>query len=288
MKKLKTVSDIDELADLLAEARSTGKSVGLVPTMGALHKGHLSLVSCCNAGNKVTIVSIFVNPEQFNDPEDLESYPSNLDRDLQMLREADCDIVFVPSVKTIYPVPDMREFDFGPLDKIMEGRFRPGHFTGVARVVSRLFEIIKPDRAYFGEKDFQQLAVIRKMTGMLQLPVEIKACPTVRESDGLAMSSRNVLLSSGQRKNAVLIGQTLRAAAQKKGMAVWELKKWVADTINENPFLDLEYFEIVDSKDLQPAADGERVKQGLTGCIAVRVGNVRLIDNVFFYNFEAL
>jgi pantoate--beta-alanine ligase len=285
---LKTVSDIVELTALLSEARSTGGSVGLVPTMGALHRGHLSLVSCCNAGNEVTIASIFVNPDQFNDPKDLENYPSNLDRDLQMLGAADCDIVFVPSVKTIYPEPDRREFDFGMLDKIMEGRFRPGHFTGVARVVSRLFEIIKPDRAYFGEKDFQQLAVIRKMTGMLQLPVEILACPTIRENDGLAMSSRNVLLSPGQRKNAVLIGQTLRKAAKKKGMEVRELKKWVSETINENPLLELEYFEIVGSNDLQPAGDRERVKQGMTGCIAVRVGNVRLIDNIFFYNFEEL
>ncbi len=279
---------IGELDQFLAEARSSGKYVGLVPTMGALHRGHLSLVECCGAENDITVVTIFVNPAQFNDPEDLKNYPRDLGGDLQMLRETDCDVVFSPSVETVYPEPDLREFDFGMLDKIMEGHYRPGHFSGVARVVSRLFDLIKPHRAYFGEKDIQQLAIINKMAQMLGLPVEIVSCPTIRESDGLALSSRNVLLTPAQRENAILINRTLMKAAMKKDLQVGMLKKWVADTINENPFLELEYFEIVDRENLRPVSDMERAGEGSVGCIAVYAGNVRLIDNIFFSNFATL
>ncbi len=256
--------------------------------MGALHKGHIALVNCCIRDNDVTVASIFVNPDQFNDPDDLKNYPRDMDADLRSLEKAGCDVAFAPSVKTVYPEPDKRIFDFGELDKVMEGQYRPGHFNGVARVVSRLFEMIKPHRAYFGEKDIQQLAVIRKMTKMLDLPVEIIACPTVRESDGLAMSSRNALLGPEQRKNAPLINLTLQEAATKKGMKIGEIKQWVIETINANPFLEVEYFEIVDASDLQPADDHRHFGGGLLGCIAVRAGKIRLIDNVFFYNFAAL
>ncbi len=287
-QKMQTVSDIKELTGLLSDERASGRSVGLVPTMGALHQGHVSLVNCCKEGNDVTVASIFVNPDQFNNPDDLKKYPRTLEEDLRMLEEAGCTIAFAPEVSTIYPEPDRRVFDFGLLDRVMEGRFRPGHFNGVARVVSRLFEIIKPDRAYFGEKDFQQLAVIRKMTRMLELPVEIIACPTVREADGLAMSSRNRLLGPGQRKNASLINQTLRQAARKKEAKAGEIRQWVTDAINENPCLGLEYFEIVDARSLQPVRDDEFVTDGMIGCIAIYAGDVRLIDNVFFCNFAAL
>jgi pantoate--beta-alanine ligase len=285
---LKTVFNNEDIRALITGSRAAGKSIGLVPTMGALHFGHLSIVDCCSKINDVTVVTIFVNPSQFNDPKDLENYPRDLDRDLRLLEQTCCDIVFVPSEKDVYPEPDCREFDFGSLDKVMEGLYRPGHFNGVARVVSRLFEIIKPDRAYFGEKDIQQLAVIRKLTGMLNIPVEIAACPTVRESDGLAMSSRNVLLDGEQRKSAVLINQTLKQAARKRGVMTGDIKKWVTDTINSDPFLDIEYFEIVDGKDLQPVNDRDQLRDDLIGCIAVRAGRVRLINNIFFSNFGLL
>jgi pantoate--beta-alanine ligase len=286
--ELRTISEVKELTGLLSDERASGRSVGLVPTMGALHKGHVSLVECCAAGNDVTVVSIFVNPDQFNDPEDLEKYPRTLDADLNILEEAGCTVAFVPSVHAMYPGPDRRVFDFGILDKVMEGHYRPGHFNGVARAVSRLFEMVGPDRAYFGEKDFQQLAVIREMTRMLKLPVEIIACPTVREDDGLAMSSRNMLLDPEQRKNAALINQTLRQASLKRGQKVGEIRQWVTSTINENPYLGLQYFEIVDPVSLQPASDDGQISGPLIGCIAVHAGKVRLIDNVFFYNFAVL
>jgi pantoate--beta-alanine ligase len=273
-----------EVADFLSKTRALGRSAGLVPTMGALHKGHLSLIDCSTSENDVTVVTIFVNPTQFNDQKDLENYPRNLGKDLELLEGTGCSLVFVPGVKTIYPRPDRRVFDFGGLDKTMEGLYRPGHFNGVAQVVSRLFEIISPDRAYFGEKDIQQLAIIRKMTHMLGMPVEIRACPTLREADGLAMSSRNVLLDAEQRKSAALIYRTLQQAADKTDMDVEQLKEWVARKINGNPALELEYFEIVDSINLQPA--GSRTgSEKVIGCIAVRAGRIRLIDNIFFPNF---
>ena len=256
--------------------------------MGALHKGHISLVNCCEKENDVTVVTVFVNPDQFNDPADLENYPRDLESDLRLLGPTGCNMVFAPDVRTIYPEPDTRVFDFGDLGRVMEGKYRPGYFNGVARVVSRLFRIIKPDRAYFGEKDIQQLAVIRKMTGMPGLPVEIRACPTLREEDGLAMSSRNRLLSPEQRKNAPLIFKTLKAAAQNRDMDTARLKQWVTATINANPFLEVEYFEIVGNRDLQPVTDHRIEGHEVTGCIAVRAGRVRLIDNVFFPNFDPL
>jgi len=279
---------IKQAGSFLLKTKMDKRSVGLVPTMGALHRGHLSLIECCRSENAVTVVSVFVNPTQFNDPADLKNYPRDLERDIRLLRGSGCDMVFVPGIKTIYPRPDLRTFDFGGLERSMEGQFRPGHFNGVAQVVSRLFNIIKPDRAYFGKKDIQQLAIIRKLTTMLSLPVEIRACDTLREDDGLAMSSRNVLLSAGQRKNAAIINQTLREVPQKRGLEVGELRQWVADVINDNPFLELEYFEIVGSKDLQPVNDWQGGEEELIACIAVRAGRIRLIDNIFFPNFASL
>ncbi len=277
-----------EAEQFLSPSRKALKETGLVPTMGALHKGHLSLVDCCRGENDITVVSVFVNPTQFNDQADLVKYPRNPERDIELLSAAGCDMVFMPGVKTIYPRPDKRTFYFGELGRIMEGRFRPGHFNGVAQVVSRLFSLIRPHRAYFGMKDIQQLAVVRKMTSMLNLPVEIRACDTVREGSGLAMSSRNELLTPAQRKNAGLIYNTLVEASGKTDMEPAELKKWVTRKINSNHFLEVEYFEIVSESDLQPVEKRSDAPEGLVGCIAVRAGSVRLIDNIFFPNFELL
>ena len=255
-------------------------SVGFVPTMGALHSGHLSLVEKAKKENPTVVVSIFVNPTQFNDPNDLKRYPRNLDTDMKLLETTGCDIVFAPEAEEIYPEPDNRKFDFGQLENVLEGKHRPGHFNGVAQVVSKLFEIVKPDKAYFGLKDFQQLAVINKMVRMLKMPVEIVPCPIVREESGLAMSSRNELLSKEERENAALIFQSLTQAQNlSKRYSVRELENRVTETINKNPFLNVEYFEIVDFENLQPINSwidkGKKI-----GCIAVLCGKVRLIDNI--------
>jgi pantoate--beta-alanine ligase len=267
-----------ELCEKLAQHENKG-TIGFVPTMGALHEGHLSLVRKAVAENKIVVVSIFVNPAQFNDSGDFISYPRNLSADLELLENTGCHIVFAPANEEIYPEPDTMVFDFGYAGEVMEGKYRRGHFNGVAQVVSILFDIVKPDKAYFGLKDFQQLIIIKKLVKMLNMPVEIVPCPIVREDSGLAMSSRNELLSAGQRENAALIFKTLTEANNQKGkMSVKELVKWVTDTINNNPFLKIEYFEIVDFENLQPVKDWEE-KNKKIACIAVYCGKVRLIDN---------
>ncbi len=255
-------------------------SVGFVPTMGALHRGHISLVEKAKKENQTVVVSIFVNPTQFNDPNDLKRYPRNLEADIKLLESTGYDIVFAPEAEEIYPEPDSRIFDFGHLEKVMEGKHRPGHFNGVAQVVSKLFEIVKPGKAYFGLKDFQQLAVINKMVKMLEMPVEIVPCPIIREESGLAMSSRNELLLKEERENAALIFRTLSEAQNLTGQfSVRELENWVKETINKNPFLNVEYFEIVDFENLQPI-NSWNDKGKKAGCIAVFCGKVRLIDNI--------
>lgn len=250
--------------------------------MGALHRGHMVLVERAASENNVVVVSIFVNPTQFNNPNDLRTYPRTLDKDLQKCQIAKASIVFTPNVDEVYPVPDTRVFDFGTLDKVMEGKHRPGHFNGVAQVVSKLFDMVKPHRAYFGQKDFQQLAIIRRMVEMLNINIEIISCPTVRESDGLAMSSRNMLLSAEQRLSAPLISKTLMEARNKKQqMSVQEIIGWVKTQINRDELLQVEYFEIVNAKTLCSITDW--VETGnIVGCIAVQVGSVRLIDNILF------
>lgn len=273
------VKTIKELQEFLEEFRGNG-SIGFVPTMGALHKGHLSLVEKAAVENSVVVVSIFVNPTQFNDLNDLKRYPRNLEADMKLLEPTGCDLVFAPEPEEIYPEPDTRKFDFGNLEKVMEGKHRPGHFNGVAQVVSKLFKMVNPDKAYFGLKDFQQLAIIQKMVNMLEMPVEIVPCPIVREESGLAMSSRNELLSAEERQNAALIFQTLKKAKNLAGaISVRELENEVIKTINKNPFLNVEYFEIVDFENLQPVeswqAEGKKI-----ACIAVFCGKVRLIDNI--------
>ena len=277
---MKIISTINELKQILGEARASGKSIGLVPTMGALHEGHASLVRRCVGENDVTVVSDFVNPTQFNDKNDLANYPRNLDADCALLESIGTNYVFAPSVSEMYPEPDTRQFDFSPLDKVMEGIYRPGHFNGVAQIVSKLFYAVEPDRAYFGEKDFQQLAIIREMVRQLDLKVQIVGCPIVREEDGMALSSRNSLLSKSQRKIAANISRTLFASRKyAHSHSVDDVKKYVTDTINAIDGLEVEYFEIVDGNTLQ-SLDVWGSGSYIVGCITVYCGKVRLIDNI--------
>jgi pantoate--beta-alanine ligase len=277
MEIINTVVSIGYIVDTL---KKQGKKVGFIPTMGALHQGHLSLVAQSKAGNDVTVVSIFVNPTQFNDKEDLKNYPRTLEADAKKLEAAGVDFIFAPSESEMYPEPDIRIFDFGNLDKVMEGAHRPGHFNGVAQIVSKLFAAVNPMNAYFGEKDFQQLAIIKQMVKQLNLSVHIIPCPIIREPDGLAMSSRNMLLNKSQRENSVLISKTLMESRKKaREFSMEELKVWVVNTINANVELDVEYFEIVDDTYLLPAKSWNEPTQKI-GCIAVKVGTIRLIDNI--------
>ena len=273
----------DKAAAYAGSVLEEGCTIGFVPTMGALHRGHLSLVECACRENDRVVVSIFVNPTQFNNPADLESYPRDKQQDVKILEDFPVDMVFIPPVEEIYPEEDTRSFDLSPLDRIMEGKHRPGHFNGVAQVVSKLFEIIRPTRAYFGKKDFQQVAVIRKLTRELGMEVEIISCPVIREPDGLAMSSRNRLLSEKERKIAPEIARTLRKAREKQDeLSPAALKKWVTDTLNQHPEMQVDYFEIVDDQNLNPVRSwGEQVNK--VGCVAVQLGAVRLIDNIYFH-----
>lgn len=277
---MKLITTVNELQKAVEVFRSQGKQIGLVPTMGALHRGHISLVEQCLRDNDICVVSVFVNPTQFNNKEDLEKYPRTLDRDCEYLNNAGATIVFAPSVDEVYPEPDTRQFDFGTLDKVMEGKFRPGHFNGVAQVVSRLFDMVKPDRAYFGEKDFQQLAIIREMVKQLNLPVEIVPMPIVREESGLALSSRNERLSSVQKQIAVNISKTLfDSVLWMKSATINETTERVVSTLNAIEGLEVEYFEIVDGLTLEPVTNWSD-SDYIVGCITVFCGEVRLIDNV--------
>lgn len=270
------------LQELLAKERQAGKQVGFVPTMGALHAGHIALVERSVAENDTSVVSIFVNPTQFNNKSDLAQYPRTLEADCALLEKTGNTFVFAPSVQEIYPEPDNRQFEFGTLASVMEGEFRPGHFNGVAQVVSRLFEIVQPDRAYFGEKDFQQLAIIREMVKQLQLDVAIKPCPIVREADGLAMSSRNTRLTPAQRREAARISQALTESKKMwKEYTVPALKVWIRDYINASPELETEYVDIVDGFTLQPIYDWSDTPYPVV-CVAVFAGEVRLIDNMTY------
>ena len=267
------------LEQALQKHRDNDTAIGFVPTMGALHFGHISLVERCRRENGVAVASIFVNPTQFNDKKDLAAYPRTMKEDLDKLTAAGCDFVFAPSVTEMYPEEDTRTFDFGMLDKVMEGAHRMGHFNGVAQIVSKLFDAVKPDKAYFGEKDFQQLAIIRHMVAMMNYRIQIVSCLTVRETDGLAMSSRNVRLTPEQRQNAPIIAQTLFACKEKIKVTPFDdMKKWVKEQIDSTVDMQTEYFEIVDRNTLQPVAQYK--ESTLQGCIAVQVGNVRLIDNI--------
>jgi pantoate--beta-alanine ligase len=277
---MKVYSIITEIKEELNSLIDSGKSIGFVPTMGALHEGHLSLVEASKRENDVTVVSIFVNPIQFNKKQDLVSYPREVENDLEKLQSIDCDIVFCPEADEMYPEPDNTTYDFGLIDKVMEGKYRENHFNGVAVVVSKLFDIVNPDRAYFGKKDFQQVAVIKDLVRQLHLPLEIIDCPIIREHDGLAMSSRNVRLTDEQRKNVSLISKTLFESVEKaQTLTADQTKKWVIEKLSSNTFLEVEYFEIVDDTELKTVANwSDRCNK--VGCVAVNVGNVRLIDNI--------
>ncbi|MBQ2027120.1 MAG: pantoate--beta-alanine ligase [Alistipes sp.] len=275
---MKAVSTVKALREELAACQ--GKKIGFVPTMGALHEGHISLVTRARKECDVVVASVFVNPTQFNDKNDLKNYPRTPEADAAMLAEAGVDLVLFPSVEEIYPEPDTRQFDFGQIDKVMEGATRPGHFNGVAQVVSRLFAIVEPTCAYFGEKDFQQIAVIRAMVAQLGLEVEIIDCPIIRDTDGLARSSRNLLLTPAHRAAAPHIYEVLSAAQTKVAeMTPTELTAWVTAEVEKNELLKVIYFAAVDALTMQTVkawSDSERVQ----GCIAVQAGEIRLIDNI--------
>ena len=277
---MKVIHTIEDLQAGLSVLKAQGKKVGLVPTMGALHAGHASLVKRSVNENDVTVVSVFVNPTQFNDKNDLVKYPRTLEADCKLLEDCGATLVFAPSVEEMYPEPDTRQFSYAPLDTVMEGAFRPGHFNGVCQIVSKLFDAVKPHRAYFGEKDFQQLAIIREMVCQMKFDLEIVGCPIVREEDGLALSSRNARLSSDERENALNISRTLfKSRTFAATHSVSETQKMVEDAIAAAPGLRLEYFEIVDGNTLQKIGDWNETSYAV-GCITVFCGEVRLIDNI--------
>lgn len=277
---MKVVRTAAELNDEVAKLKKEGLKVGLVPTMGALHVGHISLVNKCLNDGCFTVCSIFVNPTQFNDKNDLTNYPRTPEQDLALLSERGVNLVFMPTAEEMYPTPDTRTFDFGSIDKVMEGAKRPGHFNGVAQVVSKLFAMVQPDRAYFGEKDFQQIAIINAMVKQLGFNVEIVRCPIVRDTDGLALSSRNALLNEQQRKSAPVIYKAL-SDAQKLGcsLSIADMKAQVAEQINADKELDVDYFDIVDADSLNSLSSWDE-SNNIFGCIAVKVGAIRLIDNI--------
>ncbi len=270
------------LEDALAAVRAQGQKIGLVPTMGALHAGHASLVKRSVAENAVTVVSVFVNPTQFNDKNDLQNYPRTLEADCKLLESLGATYVFAPSVEEVYPEPDTRRFSYPPVDTVMEGPRRPGHFNGVCQIVSKLFYMVQPDRAYFGEKDFQQIAVIRAMVKDLKLPLEICPCPIVREESGLALSSRNALLTDDEKRTAVCISQALKSSVDfAKNHTVAETHDLVVGALNATKGLEVEYFEIVNGTTLQTVNTWDDADD-IVGCITVYCGQrpVRLIDNI--------
>lgn len=274
------VNKISELRLALDECRGRGCSIGLVPTMGALHEGHASLVRRSVTENDVTVVSVFLNPTQFNDPKDLERYPRTLEADCELLDACGADIVFAPGVEEIYPEPDTRCFSYPPTDSVMEGAMRPGHFNGVCQIVSKLFSYVEPDKAYFGEKDYQQIAVIRRMVADLGFGLEIVSCPVIRQSDGLAMSSRNTLLSDEERQTAANIYRVLNES-RTLGLTVQQTHDYVVNEIDAIPMLEVQYFNIVDGDTLADVSSWDEA-QSVVGCITVFCGEkpIRLIDHI--------
>ncbi len=276
------VSKREELKKAIENCKAEGKTVGFVPTMGALHEGHLSLVELAGRATDVVVVSIFVNPNQFNNADDLKNYPRTVENDMALLEKTACHILFTPNVDEVYPEEDTRVFEFGKLDKVMEGEFRPGHFNGVAQVVSRLFDMVMPDKAFFGLKDFQQLAIIKEMTKKLDYNIEIIPGDIVREEDGLAMSSRNTRLTKEQRTESTLISKTLFESKKLIGRDnLKEVINFVTEKINESALLEVEYFNIVDGDSLQPV-DSWDDSDYIVGCIAVFADKIRLIDNLIY------
>lgn len=283
---MRVVKTISELKSLISGYKQENKTVGLVPTMGALHAGHKSLVDRARKENDIVVVSVFVNPTQFNNKQDLATYPRTEERDCALLEAAGCDVVFMPAVEEVYPEPDNRQFDLGAVAEVMEGAHRPGHFNGVAQIVSKLFSFVEPDRAYFGEKDFQQIAVIRKMVQLEGFKLQIVACPIKREDDGLALSSRNVRLTAEQRQLAPNIYRVLKESCNfAKSHTVADTEKFVVDSLNALPQMEVEYYSIVDALTMQPVSDWADA-DSITGCITVYCGEVRLIDNIAYKKAE--
>jgi len=281
-KRMKVFKKIVDLQNALFDDRKQGKEIGLVPTMGALHEGHASLVRRSVKENGITVVSVFVNPTQFNDKNDLKNYPRDLEADCRLLESCGADYVLAPEVEEMYPTPDTRQFEFPPVSTVMEGAHRPGHFNGVCQVVSRLFYIVRPDRAYFGEKDWQQIAVVKAMVRQLGLPVQIVECPIVRDDDGLARSSRNTLLAPDERAIAPTIYKALKnSVTYAKKHTLKETHDKVVDDINKVDGLEVEYFSIVDGNTLQDVAEWEDSSY-VVGCITVYCGKtpIRLIDHI--------
>ena len=281
---MKVYTTIAEVQEYLSGNKKQGHSIGFVPTMGALHEGHLSLIREAKAENDVVVCSIFVNPIQFNNSDDLINYPRNTEKDKQMLIKEKCDVLFLPSENEMYPEPATEKYDFGNLDKVMEGLHRPGHFNGVAVVVKRLFDIIKPTRAYFGMKDYQQMVIIHHMVKTLKLPVEIIPCPIIRDENGLALSSRNQRLSESEKFQASFLYDTLKYVKTRSGYdSVSEIKKEVELQFKRNKYVSLEYLEIVDMYTLKPLKIWTESKH-VIACIAAHVGKVRLIDNYIIFS----
>jgi pantoate--beta-alanine ligase len=277
---MKILSKINEIRDYIASLKRQKLSLGFVPTMGALHQGHLSLIEKASSENKITICSIFINPIQFNNKEDLDKYPVQSGKDIDLLGQSVCDMVFIPTVAEMYPEPVNDDYDFGMLDKVMEGASRAGHFDGVAIVIKRLFEIVQPDKAYFGEKDFQQLQIIRHLVKTQNIPVDIISCPIIREPDGLAMSSRNMRLSSKERIIAPQIYRTLQfCSINATDKTVERVKSTFISAISSYSEFNIDYFEIADENTLQPISNWTESKNP-RAFVAVFLGNVRLIDNI--------
>jgi pantoate--beta-alanine ligase len=274
--------EIAPLKAFLNAKKHTGSSIGLVPTMGALHSGHLSIIQTAKSQNDIVVCSIYVNPTQFNNPNDLLKYPRTLDKDTERLEKVECDVLFYPDNIEMYPQNSLVRFDFGHLDKVMEGKFRPGHFSGVALVVSKLFNIVQPHNAYFGQKDWQQFAIIRQLVEELKFDLTLHSVPTMREPDGLAMSSRNLRLDKDQREKATVFHAALEAArkALKNGSDLASTKKLVKETVEQHEGFSLEYFELADSKNLNLLENVKAADRPIM-CIAGHVGEVRLIDNMF-------
>ena len=277
---MKTIETVANLQLEVSNLKKQGKTIGFVPTMGALHKGHLSLTDYSKKQCDITVVSIFVNPTQFNNKADLEKYPRTIEQDLEMLQSKHIDIIFMPNEHQMYPKEDTRKFNFGTIETVMEGKFRDGHFNGVAQIVSKLFDFVKPDKAFFGLKDFQQLAVIKDMVRQLNMPVEIVPCPIIREENGLAMSSRNQRLSKQQKQDASILYKTLNYITENyKNYLPAELQKQSIEKIEQNSNLKVEYLEIVDDNSLQNISDWNN-SSNITSCVAAMCGDVRLIDNM--------
>ncbi len=275
---MKTFTTKKTLVEHLEQSRRAGKKIGFVATMGALHQGHLSLLAQSKQYCDVSICSIFVNPTQFNDPKDLEKYPRPIASDTEKLEQAGCDVLFNPDVSEMYAANEQWHLDIGELEHLLEGKFRPGHYQGVTQVVFKLFDIVKPDMAFFGQKDYQQVLVIQKMADLLNLPVKVVMCPILREPDGLAMSSRNIHLSVKERRHALVLSKTLNWLKQHFNKSnITSLKSASEAMINAEPGVQLEYFEVVDGANLHSV---DRQTKNIVALVAVKVGNTRLIDNM--------